>query len=82
MSKRAPSLASPEITLDPHAAAPLYRQLYERLRVQILMGRLDAGARLPSTRTATASSARSHFASTHLPFSMRIITRARLSSPL
>ncbi|HEX5505564.1 MAG TPA: PLP-dependent aminotransferase family protein [Thermomicrobiales bacterium] len=51
MAKRAPALAQPAIMLDPRAAAPLYRQLYERLRGQILTGRLDAGARLPSTRT-------------------------------
>jgi GntR family transcriptional regulator/MocR family aminotransferase len=50
MAKRAPALAQPAIALDPQAAAPLYRQLYERLRGQILAGRLDAGARLPSTR--------------------------------
>ena len=50
MSKRVPPLATPEVNLDPRAAAPLYRQLYERLRGQILAGRLDAGARLPSTR--------------------------------
>ncbi len=29
---------------------PLYKQLYERLRAQILAGQLEAGARLPSTR--------------------------------
>ncbi len=55
MSKRTPSLASPEIAFDPHAVAPLYRQLYERLRGQILARRLDAGVRLPSTRALAAT---------------------------
>lgn len=50
MPKRAAIIAAPEIFLDPRVAAPLYRQLYERLRTQILSGQLDTGARLPSTR--------------------------------
>ena len=50
MSKRATPLKRPEILLDEHAAAPLYRQLYERLRGSILAGQLEAGTRLPSTR--------------------------------
>jgi GntR family transcriptional regulator / MocR family aminotransferase len=36
--------------LDQNALAPLYRQLYERLRGSILSGQLEAGMRLPSTR--------------------------------
>jgi GntR family transcriptional regulator/MocR family aminotransferase len=40
----------PEFNLDQNASAPLYRQLYERLRAQILAGQLESGARLPSTR--------------------------------
>ena len=41
--------------LDQHAAAPLYRQLYERLRGSILSGQLEAGTRLPSTRVLAGS---------------------------
>ena len=36
--------------LDPDAAAPLYRQLQDRLRATILEGRLRLGERLPSIR--------------------------------
>jgi len=50
MSKRATPSKKPEIVLDQNAPAPLYRQLYERLRAAILTGRLETGARLPSTR--------------------------------
>lgn len=50
MSKRAAALKHAEIILDQNASAPLYRQLYERLRAKILGGQLEAGARLPSTR--------------------------------
>ncbi|GLV55564.1 GntR family transcriptional regulator [Dictyobacter sp. S3.2.2.5] len=51
MPKRIARSQRPEITLDQYAAAPLYKQLYERLRAEILSGQLEAGARLPSTRT-------------------------------
>ena len=50
MPKRAMPMKKPEISLDQNALAPLYRQLYERLRAAILAGQLEAGARLPSTR--------------------------------
>lgn len=51
MPKRARAASTPEMTLDHgSAAAPLYRQLYERLRAAILTGQVEAGARLPSTR--------------------------------
>ncbi|HEX8982280.1 MAG TPA: PLP-dependent aminotransferase family protein [Ktedonobacterales bacterium] len=50
MPKRAAIIAAPDIFLDPSIAAPLYRQLYERLRAHILTGQLEIGARLPSTR--------------------------------
>ncbi|HMA37163.1 MAG TPA: PLP-dependent aminotransferase family protein [Chloroflexia bacterium] len=50
MPKRATPIPQPAIRLDQHALAPLYRQLYERLRAHILAGQLAAGARLPSTR--------------------------------
>jgi GntR family transcriptional regulator/MocR family aminotransferase len=36
--------------LDPRAAQPLYRQLYERLRQAILRGNLAPGSKVPSTR--------------------------------
>jgi GntR family transcriptional regulator/MocR family aminotransferase len=39
------------IALDPSASVPLYRQLYDELRAIILSGQLQAGTRLPSTRT-------------------------------
>jgi GntR family transcriptional regulator/MocR family aminotransferase len=41
-------------TLDAYAPEPLYRQLYERLRVAILSGQLQPDAALPSTRTPAA----------------------------
>ena len=50
MAKRALPRTHPEIILDQHAPAPLYRQLYERLRAGILAGQLESGTRLPSTR--------------------------------
>ncbi|WP_425407248.1 PLP-dependent aminotransferase family protein [Hwanghaeella sp.] len=39
------------ISLDRTAEDPLHRQLYEQLRETILTGRLQAGSRLPATRT-------------------------------
>src|SRR5258706_16153220 len=50
MPKRATPIKKPEIILDQNASTPLYRQLYERLRAEILAGQLETGARLPSTR--------------------------------
>jgi GntR family transcriptional regulator/MocR family aminotransferase len=50
MPKRVKGVAEADVTLDSTATAPLYRQLYERLRAEILAGQLEAGARLPSTR--------------------------------
>ena len=38
-------------TTQPHPDHPLYRDVYQRLRAEILAGRLAAGARLPSSRT-------------------------------
>ncbi len=55
MSKRVTPLKKPEIMLDQNASAPLYRQLYERLRGSILSGQLEAGTRLPSTRVLASS---------------------------
>ncbi|HEU5227265.1 MAG TPA: PLP-dependent aminotransferase family protein [Ktedonobacteraceae bacterium] len=55
MSKRATPLKKPVFTLDQNASAPLYRQLYERLRGAILSGQLEAGVRLPSTRVMASS---------------------------
>jgi GntR family transcriptional regulator / MocR family aminotransferase len=51
MPKRARSIKRPEIVLDATLQVPLYKQLYERLRGEILAGQLECGARLPSTRT-------------------------------
>jgi GntR family transcriptional regulator / MocR family aminotransferase len=42
------------ISLDTSSGAPIYRQLYERMRSEILAGRLPARTRLPSTRTLAA----------------------------
>jgi GntR family transcriptional regulator / MocR family aminotransferase len=42
------------VPLDPRAAPPLWRQLYEGLRQAILEDRLPAGTRLPSTRALAA----------------------------
>jgi GntR family transcriptional regulator/MocR family aminotransferase len=38
------------IAFDPHADAPLHRQLYEAVRGAIVAGRLRPAARMPSTR--------------------------------
>ncbi|MGO8948836.1 MAG: PLP-dependent aminotransferase family protein [Ktedonobacterales bacterium] len=51
MPKRRAASRRTEIVLDQQAAAPLYKQLYQRLRKAILSEQLEAGARLPSTRT-------------------------------
>jgi GntR family transcriptional regulator / MocR family aminotransferase len=48
--KRTPVLP-PLLAVDPQAARPLYRQIYEGYREAIVDGRLRAGQRLPSTRT-------------------------------
>src|SRR5215472_1837288 len=42
------------IEINRNASTPLYRQLYDRLRTQILSGQLEAGTRLSSTRTLAA----------------------------
>ena len=41
----------PELPLDAHSPVPLYKQLYERVREEIVAGQLPPGTRLPSTRT-------------------------------
>ncbi len=51
MSRRAVLTNRPKIMLDATLPVPLYKQLYERLRGEILAGQLERGARLPSTRT-------------------------------
>jgi DNA-binding transcriptional MocR family regulator len=50
MSKPRAVRTNPEFVLDHGATVPLYQQLFERLRAQILAGRLAARTRLPSTR--------------------------------
>jgi GntR family transcriptional regulator/MocR family aminotransferase len=42
------------ISLDASSGAPIYHQLYEWMRSEILAGRLPASTRLPSTRTLAA----------------------------
>jgi GntR family transcriptional regulator / MocR family aminotransferase len=51
MAKRVKFIEKPNILLDTTVEIPLYRQVYNRIRAQILMGQLVPGARLPSTRT-------------------------------
>ena len=55
MSKPKAVSTKPEFTLDQNASSPLYHQLFERLRSQILAGRLEARARLPSTRVLAST---------------------------
>jgi GntR family transcriptional regulator/MocR family aminotransferase len=50
----APPARGPAVVLDREDAAPLYRQVRDRLREQILDGQLEAGTRLPSTRVLAA----------------------------
>jgi GntR family transcriptional regulator/MocR family aminotransferase len=50
MPRRAQPTHRPDITLDPGLPAPLVKQLYDRLRDEILSGQLPPGTRLPSTR--------------------------------
>lgn len=51
-----PGPASPilQVDLDPDAATPMFRQIYDGVRAAILSGRLAAGARLPSSRALAA----------------------------
>ena len=58
MSKRATPLKKPEIILDQNVPAPLYRQLYERLRGSILAGQLETGVRLPGRAANRSTNAR------------------------
>ncbi len=51
MPKRTIPLSTPDMVLDHRSPLPLYRQLYERLHTAIVTGQLEAGARLPSTRS-------------------------------
>src|SRR5260370_14162039 len=51
MPKRVTLRYEPMIVLDTTSSVPLYRQLYDRLRLAILTGQLATGARLPATRT-------------------------------
>jgi GntR family transcriptional regulator/MocR family aminotransferase len=40
--------------LDSHAATPLYQQLYQQIRAQVLAGKLPANSKLPSVRDLSA----------------------------
>jgi GntR family transcriptional regulator / MocR family aminotransferase len=51
MANKTPSDIAKILELQPKDSVPLYRQLYNRLRMAILSGQLKAGAQLPSTRT-------------------------------
>jgi GntR family transcriptional regulator/MocR family aminotransferase len=59
--KRAVPIDRPDIQLDASLPAPLYKQLYGRLRGAILTGQLRRGARLPSTRTLASELGVSRF---------------------
>lgn len=49
------------IRIDPHAATPLFTQLADAVRAEIVAGRLHAGERLPSARElATALTVNLH----------------------
>ncbi len=50
MARRGDGASLLALHLDPAAAAPLFRQLYDALRLALLGGRLAPGARLPSSR--------------------------------
>ena len=51
-----PTAAAPDllVALDPASPRPLYQQLYDGLRDEILTGRLSPGTRLPSSRMLAA----------------------------
>jgi GntR family transcriptional regulator/MocR family aminotransferase len=50
MSRNPGGFFLPAIALDRESSIPLYRQLYETIRKEILRGTLKKGLRLPSTR--------------------------------
>lgn len=50
MSKNAGAFFLPAIGLERESRVPLYKQLYEAIRLEILRGTLKKGLRLPSTR--------------------------------
>src|SRR5689334_14505094 len=55
MSKPKAVSTKPGFMLDQSASSPLHQQLFERLRSQILAGRLEARTRLPSTRVLAST---------------------------
>jgi GntR family transcriptional regulator/MocR family aminotransferase len=59
--KRAVPVDRPDLRLDASLPAPLYKQLYGRLRGAILSGHLRRGARLPSTRALASELGVSRF---------------------
>lgn len=54
MSKNPGGFFLPTITVDRQSASPLYKQLYEAIKKEILRGTLKKGLRLPSTRYLAA----------------------------
>ena len=50
MSKTTPELTIANITVNKKSTEPLYKQLYEGIRLSILNGTIRAGERLPATR--------------------------------
>lgn len=54
MSRRVTPSVRPDRTLDPSLPIPLVKQLYDRVRDEILSGQLPPGTRLPSTRALAA----------------------------
>lgn len=45
----------PKLELDSHSDAPLYRQLYDHIKLAVLSGRMVRGERLPPTRDLAGS---------------------------
>ncbi|HTK29755.1 MAG TPA: PLP-dependent aminotransferase family protein [Vicinamibacterales bacterium] len=54
MSRVSSAAVAGALAPDPQSSEPLYRQLYDKLRRQILTGALSAGQQIPSTRILAA----------------------------
>ena len=52
--RRVPTTFVPPIELDAGSKTPMYRQLYDWLRLAIISGQIRPGQRIPSTRTLAA----------------------------
>lgn len=54
MSRVSSAAVAAALAPDPHSREPLYRQLYQKLRHQILTGAFAAGQQIPASRTLAA----------------------------